>query len=159
MLGDIPGGNGGSDGRRHVQNRSQGVPVLHREGYDARAMAMNDGHDLGTCLEQRAMNEALGIRFAADAADGLTVVRKLHDVVGFDALWGTCAREQKVFRPLRMPNRDVTEGVEHLICRENTVGCNEVVLQLSQIHRSMLPAPPSVRSGPQSRHIIDYSWE
>jgi hypothetical protein len=76
---------------------------------------------------ERAVDRPLRVHRSPLRIDRSVVEVELHDVTPLDQLRTTRAGEKVAVGPSRVPDADVTEGVDHPLIGEDPVGDDEVV--------------------------------
>jgi len=110
---------------RVVQDRLQRI-FGHGEGYDGRRVTVDDGVDVRPHLVDLAVDETLLVGAAPLRIDRLAVEVVLHDVVRRDRRRRDRARHQIAIWIAGIADADMTEAIEDLFVREDTVGEHQI---------------------------------
>ncbi len=95
--------------------------------------------DIGPRLKDAAMDRALAVHDAAALVDRVAVEVEFHDVVARHQFRAARARHEEAVGPLRMPQADMAEAVDHALVRQDPVGDHQILEMLLQRRHRFLP--------------------
>src|SRR5262249_15790342 len=113
---------GASPGKAGVGGVAVYGELVDGEGRGGRRVAVDDGVDVRPHLVDLAVDEPLFVGTTPLRIDRLAVEIVLHDVVGRDRRWRDRARHQITVWIAGIADADMTEAIENLFVREDTVG-------------------------------------
>src|SRR5579862_5231850 len=97
------------------------------------AVAVNNGLNIRPKLINPAVNESLEIRLGRNRGGGHAVVRKFHDIAGFDQFWRSRARKQKTAGIVGVASANMSKSVHDPLGRQNAIGGHKVFNQRIEI--------------------------
>ncbi len=138
---DVPDRDVGTDKAARMNDRAQRRTVGDSERQDFFGMGVHDGHDVGACLQDAAVDEPLEVKMTAFITDGIAFEIEFDDVIpGHEFGRQRTGHEERV-RVLRITDADVTVGIANVFIGEDSIGDHEVINQaLLFIHGLRSPA-------------------
>ena len=127
LVGDVPYRHLGADEAAGMDHRAQRRRLRDAERQDVLSMGVNDSMDVGPRLVDRGMNEALEVERTLLVAHRLAVEAQLDDVLALHQLGRDRVREEEMLGIVGIADAHVAVGVHHLLSREDTVGDDQIL--------------------------------
>jgi hypothetical protein len=91
---------------------------------DARGVAVNHSHHVGTCTVKFGVNKALKVGPFGGVRHRIAIQIVANNVLAFDHARGSVAGQQKDALLARVPHTDMTQTVHNALVIQNAVGIN-----------------------------------
>ena len=127
----VPERRRGAEHRAHVEDRHE-LDAGDAERQHRGRVVMAHRVDVGPCLIDAAVDDALAVKRQVGMNGRLRIERELQNIGRLDQLGAARAGEQIAPAVGRMAHADVAEAVEHAFMRDDAVGERELVAGFSE---------------------------